>query len=387
VTTTAAAPTGTAVDQRLPRLESLTGLRWWAAFAVFVHHFMNFAALPRITEISVFGTTGVTFFFILSGFVLTWSHTDHDTAPRFYWRRFARIWPLHLVATLIAIPVFYGTADSFQKPFDLTAIVLSLLLVHAWSYSTPIFFGGNPASWSLSDEAFFYAGFPFVVRRLLGRKALQLALVAFACIALTWGLYALFRYVDSSIVVRTIFTHSPLYRCLEFVLGVCVAAAIRGGWRTRVPVNVAILLLAAAVLGLAVWARHPEWTDFARPIGVANQVTGPFYALLIAAVASHDIRAGGSWLSRRPLVALGKWSYAFYLVHATVVYAFRLAFGQQPRGWDNLGWMVVVLAVSIALSAALYLLVEHPVERRLRALLPARRELAHEPATADDPPR
>jgi peptidoglycan/LPS O-acetylase OafA/YrhL len=319
--------------------------------------------------------------------VLTWSHVDHDTAPRFYWRRFARIWPMHLVATLLAIPVFYGSTDRFQKPFDLTAIVLSVLLLHAWSYSTPVYFGGNPASWSLSDEAFFYAGFPFLVRRAERRTVAELGLVAAVCIALTWAVYAWVRYTppDSRLLVSLV-SHSPLYRLLEFLLGVCIAMAIRKGWRTRVPVWAAIGLVAAVVLFLCLWTRHPEWSSFARPAIIANQATGPCYALLIAAVASHDIRAGGSWLSSRPLVALGKWSYAFYLVHATVVYGFRLVFGQQSRGTDNLLWMAPVLGVSIGLAAALYLLVEHPVERRLRAMLPKRPEL-HEPVTSDDRPR
>src|SRR5690349_6614625 len=54
------------------RIESLTGLRWWAAFFVFTHHMGYLAPLP-IREFLKLGTSGVTFFFVLSGFVLTWS--------------------------------------------------------------------------------------------------------------------------------------------------------------------------------------------------------------------------------------------------------------------------------------------------------------------------
>ena len=93
------------------RLDSLTGLRFFAAEMVVIHHFSNFATLPFLWRYQGFGATGVTFFFVLSGFVLTWSFRPADTPGRFYWRRFARIWPLHAVTTLLALPVFYSMRD------------------------------------------------------------------------------------------------------------------------------------------------------------------------------------------------------------------------------------------------------------------------------------
>ena len=56
------------------RLDSLTGLRWWAAFAVFFFHLRNLIPLPGpIEAIAQFGYLGVTFFFVMSGYVLTMS--------------------------------------------------------------------------------------------------------------------------------------------------------------------------------------------------------------------------------------------------------------------------------------------------------------------------
>ena len=71
----------------LPRLDSLTGLRFFAAWLVLQHHFTNFGMIPGLARFTGFGTTGVTFFFVLSGFVLTWSFVPSDTPGRFYWRR------------------------------------------------------------------------------------------------------------------------------------------------------------------------------------------------------------------------------------------------------------------------------------------------------------
>ena len=73
------------MQRELPnRLDSLTGLRFFAAWLVVVHHFSNFATMPYIWRYTGFGATGVTFFFVLSGFVLTWSFVPSDTAGRFY---------------------------------------------------------------------------------------------------------------------------------------------------------------------------------------------------------------------------------------------------------------------------------------------------------------
>src|SRR4051812_40535867 len=94
-----------------PHLPSLTGLRWFAALAVFFHHSAfawnwNQTVTAGYSELARPGSTGVTFFYMLSGFVLAWSPPDRDTPRPFYRRRFARIAPAYWVATLIAIVVY-----------------------------------------------------------------------------------------------------------------------------------------------------------------------------------------------------------------------------------------------------------------------------------------
>ncbi len=66
----------------------------------------NLAPLP-IHDFLKYGTSGVTFFFVLSGFVLTWSAQPGTKVFIFYRRRFARIWPAHIVALVPAMFVFY----------------------------------------------------------------------------------------------------------------------------------------------------------------------------------------------------------------------------------------------------------------------------------------
>jgi peptidoglycan/LPS O-acetylase OafA/YrhL len=58
------------------------------------------------------GYTGVAFFFVLSGVVLAWSHKAGDTKKSFYWRRFARVWPLHALMTALAVPLILLSGGS-----------------------------------------------------------------------------------------------------------------------------------------------------------------------------------------------------------------------------------------------------------------------------------
>jgi peptidoglycan/LPS O-acetylase OafA/YrhL len=90
--------------------------------------------------------------------------------------------------------------------------------------------------------------------------------------------------------------------------------------------------------------------------------------VLIAAAATAEADGRVRILRWRPFVALGEWSFAFYLVHATVMYAAMEFFGRQ-LGSARLTamWSIIILTVAIALSAALHLWVEKPVERHLRA--------------------
>ncbi len=170
-----------------PRLDALTGLRWLAAFWVFGYHMQVFGPLPVPFDFPLrLGFLGVTFFFVLSGFVLTWSMRPGLRVSTFYVRRFARIWPAHMVALLLAIPVFYTLAapeHSWVKPFSVPILLLSVVLLQGFSKDPAILFSGNPAAWTLSCEALFYAIHPYLgalLRRLALRGALLVAVGAVA---------------------------------------------------------------------------------------------------------------------------------------------------------------------------------------------------------------
>ncbi len=358
----------TVLETRTDRLDVLTGLRWWAALMVFLFHMRVFAPLPgRINILFDQGYLGVTFFFVLSGFVLTWSMRPRVPVSTFYWRRFARIWPAHLVALVVAVPVFYTAqmvqADSFLKPIDLSVLLLSLVLLQAWSYSPTILFSGNPAAWTLSVEALFYAIHPWV-SRLLTQLRYRGALII-AGVAVTWA----FAYRAAVVIWPESWVPDvpmPVTRLPEFLLGMSLAWAVRSGWRPKVHPAVGILSLIGACVIIAGPQLRPGTWVLEALAPFSNEIFTLATGVTIVAFALNSLRGRKSIFETTLQVRLGTWSFAFYLMHATMIYLALRIFGLQTPSWRNLLWHLVILAIDVLLAWMLYRLIEHPIEGRMR---------------------
>ncbi|HEX5200778.1 acyltransferase family protein [Paractinoplanes rhizophilus] len=307
------------------------------------------------------GRSGVSFFYILSGFVLAWSVRPADTAGRFWRRRFAKIYPNHFVTFLLAALLLSWRGLEVLNP---ERIFYNLTLLHSWVPARDdIWYSFNAPSWSLSCEAFFYLCFPLLfagLRRL--RPAAWWAIAAGSGLFVAALPFAIkpfgepFGWSQHFIVY-----HLPPVRIAEFVLGVCLALLVRDG-RWRGPgMWVSFAVIAA---GMAVAANLPEEYGLARD--AACTVLG--FALLIPACALADVRRTRSiWRARR-LVWLGEVSFAFYMVHEICLYAVRHTFGDDEPHRPTVAALVLVLAtfcLALAAAAVLYEGVEKPMMRLL----------------------
>lgn len=353
---------------RLPRLNSLTGLRFLAAFVVFLDHTHGLLGGTLETSTSWLaspGYVGVSFFFILSGFVLTWSQRADATALSFYRRRFARIYPSHLVTWLIAaVPVV--VAGSFLA--TLPGGILGVFLLQDWVPQERVFYAWNGVAWSLSAEAFFYLLYPAFGKRQLGLTSrarwilvavLAALIVVAAALASPHVRQAELTSASPSGAWLWLVYNCPAVRVLEFGIGALLASNVRAGF--RLPGFWAWVALAAAtyvVCGL--WP-----TTFSR---VAITLV-PFCAVIVAG-ASRDIAGRPTAFSRRWIVRLGEWSFAFYLVHQIVVHAARRFTDPITSPGFAILLTILLLAVSIVAAWALHAIVEVPFERRLSGRTP-----------------
>jgi peptidoglycan/LPS O-acetylase OafA/YrhL len=342
VSSMSATPTGTRTSRRL---ESLTGLRWFAALAVFSLHAIG---APAAHHLVTQGATGVSFFFILSGFVLTWSHRAEDRARPFYRRRFARIYPAFFVSVLLGIWI----QDSHVTVGRLLQV---LTLQQDWSTHNSTFFAFNGVCWSLACEAFFYLLFPFVIgplSKLTGtRRRIALASVIALALAVQLGVHP---HSTTGTGYWLVYIFPPV-RFLEFLCGMLLALELRAG--TRLPIGLRTALV-VAVLAYAAAGVAPDYAKYVA-------VTLIPYSLLIFTAASADADGLPSWLRHRRLVWLGEISFAFYLVHQLVIDESMKLLARAGIAYHS-DWAIPILVISVLAAWLLFALVERPFERRLR---------------------
>lgn len=147
-------------------IKPLTSLRFVFAFLVFMSHMNLFPHEEPgfLWHLFYEGYAGVSFFFMLSGFILAYTYQQRlidgtATVRSFYVARIARIYPLHLLALFVAL--FFLQFFNHPSPADFFHLGINTFLLQSFIPGQEFLF--NSVSWSLSDEAFFYALFPLIV--------------------------------------------------------------------------------------------------------------------------------------------------------------------------------------------------------------------------------
>ncbi|MHB8682493.1 MAG: acyltransferase family protein [Acidimicrobiales bacterium] len=338
------------------RLDSLTGLRFVAAFAVFGFHLIQPQWAKQFSPIfHVFsaGPTGVSFFFILSGFVLTWSHRRGDTARAFIRRRLARIYPLH-AATWALTGLLFVIYSGFPAKKGALA---SLFMLSSWIPDNHYYDAMNTPSWSLDCELFFYLLFPLLLAFFSGLtpRRRRTFLVGLLVLSLVVSV-ALAPATPGSLKYWALYKFPPT-RLIEFVAGILLALELEERVLPRIPVGFALVVAAAAYVGAGY-----------SPLAYAGVVvTFVPFLLLIASAAQADVSERRTVFSRRSFVRLGVWSFAFYLVHGPVIYFLYETWSTLPRsplGASLFG--ALALGLSLATAAVASTFVEQPLERALR---------------------
>ncbi len=356
MSTTARSPAARTANDQVMLVGSLTGLRAVAAAVVFFYHLRNVGYVsggPQAVLTTLFdgGASAVSLFFILSGFVLGWSHRPGMPIASTWWNRLLRIYPLHLVAVGLAV-IVAATVYPGIRTTEMNAGIANLFLLSAWRAQW--WQAGNPVSWSLVCEAFFYALFPVLIRALLRLGRTAIVAVAVFCVAWVWT-----APTALAVITPTISSFSnPIARLPEFVLGVTLAVLMRHhGWAgARL-----FVALPLALIGY-VAALNVGGTPYAM---AACTVVG--FALLISALARLDVSGHSTVLNSRAMIALGEMSFAFYLLH---LLALQAVIGMLPQlRADTLAAAVAVLGVIMVTNAAaagLHYGIERPLVRAFR---------------------
>lgn len=371
-----------------PTLLPLTALRFFAAAAVVLFHRPRAESFDAWLPYERHGAAGVTFFFLLSGFVLAYTYHDRLLARRpgsvrdFYTARLARILPAYLLAFVVSLWASTEGAKLLSLKFGGAPwkALAYLTLTQAWVPDREWYNAFNGPAWSLSAEWFFYLVFPLLLFGLatgpLWRRATVFA-VASAAWAVMLGAW-LWAPTDSPAWLWPVYVF-PLARVLDFACGVALgvlfvrlkpavgAAEGRAYWLWGVAEVGALVALWVTVHFCPVWGATDGLATLRIQLLTAQGYYTPAFALVVwlGALGRGPVSRLLSW---SPLVYLGELSYGVYIFHFPIMILTAnqlIPFGAPlgARVWEV---MAVTGGATLALAALSFHFWEAPVRRWVR---------------------
>lgn len=360
------------------KLGALTALRFFAAFLVVIGHTRNdFLPLNDFPENLIFNQA-VTFFFVLSGFILTYVYPqlpDFKSTKEFLVKRVARLWPLHVSTFFLdkalvmpALVTVSGTAPKFL------VALMNVLMLHAWVPLAQFFFSYNAPSWSISAEFFFYLCFPLLL--FLLRKNFWLPLgLSFLVVCCFVGICNYFNLGEDTAGwnMEGLLYINPAVRIFEFITGMMTATLftrIRPTIQT-VMTSSAKVLLTGTVFELMAFAFAIDCMFSTVPVSSAtvpfigeagaywlkNSIVPLLSFNILIMVTAFGRGLVSRFLALPPMVLLGDISYAVYLIHYPLLMYRRCYLPQENTIYSLIAFIVLLLIV----SHLLFVIVERPV--------------------------
>jgi peptidoglycan/LPS O-acetylase OafA/YrhL len=352
------------IYSRPKKIHALTSLRFFAAFYVVLFHTVSlgFGRLAKGTLVErtlSLGYISVSFFFLLSGYILAMVYLRDGVAVRkssFYAARFARVYPLFFL-TLVADTPFVLLSRAQQFGWSSAAIKTfatfgaHVLMLQAW---LPGLRGIDQPNWSLSVETVFYLIFPFLGVLLWRLRGISLWLTA----AAIWIGGQIAVYLVAPHVLVTTAKFLPLLHISTFALGILFARwqqwqRRQHGSSPKRELSIAWALLTA----LVAVAATIYWQDLLPSVNINAGLLSPVFALVIWA-CSGSRSAPARLLGARWLVILGEASFGLYLIHMPVLHFF------EWLGWDRSRALYpVYLVLCVGLSVLSFFYVETPTRK------------------------
>ena len=352
------------------RLNGLTGLRTFAAINIVFFHFSNPNWFGWLAPVVNAGYASVSFFILLSGFVLAYNYAGRARAGelnkrRFWEARFTRLYPIYFLSLLLSwrmVPVEY---HAHTHAMFWSGMALSPLLLQGWVPEIATFL--NTPAWTMSAESAYYLGFPW----LANWKKPARVRPYLAKMAVVWGLglipgtlYIVFNPDGIAHPDRwsygpwlQVLKYTPLPHLASFVFGVMLANLDELVGRTsRLRLILGVFGFAATFGILSLGGRVPYAI-------LHDGLLMPLFGCIILGLAGNNPLAYA--MGWRPLVFVGEASYFLYLLHFNLWNLIHDSHVLERTGLIRFDpWISYVLLIGLAVLA-LYL-VEKPAQRQLR---------------------
>lgn len=328
---------------------TLQSMRFIFCILIFICHFLESTGKLHFYY---GGDAGVTFFFILSGFVLSIGcgpRVEDGTFRyvQFLRKRLAKIYPLHLVTFIIALCMSFVAGVKF----NIIKTFLHVFMLQEFTLSEDMLKYGTGLSWFLGALFFCYLLFPFLYRQLIvsRNKVFGALLTIYILLALS-----IESCCNNSAIDDFIFAFPPL-RVIDFAVGIIAYRLYTAPFSihfrqwidrqsaTKLSILEIIIVVSVSALTYIPYCSLPSWIRFAPLFWL------PFSLLIYwFAISSNNKGIITKLLSQRALVFLGNISFEIYMLHGIVITAFVFVWGRL-FGYDTV-CNPILFAICIVLS-------------------------------------
>jgi len=351
-------------------LKPLTSTRFFAAFFVFLSHLAFFQEYDYLERIFVRffyeGYIGVTFFFVLSGFILTYNYhgqfssLNKEKLANFYLARIARIYPVHILTFIIAIPLLLKVVleNSF---LGIISGLINISLLQSFVPLKEVYFSINAVSWSLSNEMFFYILLPFMLFIITKFKTNLTSLLVLVAVIWAISAIAVLTFRDISLN-HWLFYIFPFFRIGDFVIGVLLALIFLKSPKKLLGNSfLSSILEFSSILSLIIAIYFSPYIHQSLRYGI-------YYIPVMCFIIYVFAFQGGvisRLLSNRLFLFLGEISFSFYMIHLLVItYSLHLPF--VPK--SPIALACFAFFVSLIGSTVIHLYFEVPLRSKIRNL-------------------
>lgn len=345
----------------------LTSLRFFFAMMVFMHH-LGFLFTDESGKINwwyqqVFaeGYIGVNFFFILSGFILAYNYQDkirHGLTSKkdFIVARIARIYPLHLLTLILAIPLMLKKLWIGNKLFWGIKFLTNLTLTHSFIPVSSVYLAFNRPAWSISDEFFFYLLFPLLIGSIGKRLTTNFKSIYWMLLSLS--IIPLLMLITPDSLHHALFYVNPVFRFADFFLGILLynifikIQAQQTSWNFHLLESFSLLLL------LLFFVAHAF-------IPAVFRYSVYYWLPMSAVILIFAFQKGvfSRVLSHPSIVFLGEISFGFYMFHHLILDYFQLANAQYFHLENGFVRFLLFFSLTLLVSYWSYYFFEKPANQ------------------------
>jgi len=358
--------------EKKSRLPALSGLRAFAALNIVFYHFSNPKWFGPFAPIVDNGYTSVSFFLLMSGFILAYNYSDRaqrgQLSPWKFWlARFSRLYPVYLVGLVVSLGMLMEEWHVRTHADFALGITLTPLLLQGWIPKLATFW--NTPAWTMCTEAFFYLIFPAVIlwkRPQRWRSLIGLMALLWAAGMVLPAIYTVLepdgpnpnRYTDGFWMRALKFSPPP--HVPSFLFGIVLAdvdARIARGSRSRIVLGI---LGVGAVYAILYYGDH-------MPFALMHDgLLMPLFGMAILGLAGHNLiaRFFGFW----PFVAVGQASYCLYILHFNLWEIIHNSHVLEKLHLVSLDpWLSYGLLITAAILTMKF--IEKPAQKKIRGLI------------------